>query len=171
MWFASLVFIIALVFAIALSVWACCRLDHDKLAQIASKTPFQKSRKYKSVAKDDEDGSELIEKTREELVKEMAKAYDPAEDYDPEKTIVYKGKRLSVLETRILIDKLRHPEIRRKRVGGGFVNQVLNPETNQWMEADRYAKRYPFVSRTDLRDILVDGNDAEAPLKKNERNT
>ena len=186
MWVSCLVFIVAFVLAIALSVWACCRVDVEKLTELAdTHHASKKSQAYETVAGDedpDEEGGRLARKTREDLVQEMVAAYDPAEDYDPSKTIVYKGKRLSVLETRILIDKLRcvafhfcrssslksarshpaivhlifvrgfilrtlllkqtctinrHPEVRRRRVGGGFQNEVLNPETNMWMKADR----------------------------------
>lgn len=173
MWVSCLVFIVAFVLAIALSVWACCRVDVEKLTELAdTHHASKKSQAYETVAGDedpDEEGGRLARKTREDLVQEMVAAYDPAEDYDPSKTIVYKGKRLSVLETRILIDKLRHPEVRRRRVGGGFQNEVLNPETNMWMNADRYAKRYPFVTQLNLREILVDediGNAAAAASRK-----
>ena len=47
-------------------------------------------------------------KPHEHSAKEVATVYDPAEDYDPTKTIVYEGKRLPLQETRFVVGKLRY---------------------------------------------------------------
>ena len=50
----------------------------------------------------EEDGMRAM-KPHEDSAKEVATVYDPAEDYDPTKTTEYKGKRLSLQETRFAL--------------------------------------------------------------------
>jgi hypothetical protein len=60
-------------------------------------------------------------------------------------TIVYNGKRLTTEEAQTLIESMRPKGTRRRRVGGGFQNEVLDPHTDMWINSDRYFKRYPLL--------------------------
>ncbi len=51
--------------------------------------------------------------------------------------LTYQGRRLSLLEAAEVVERVRPLGTRRRRVGGGFQNEVLDPRTNAWINADR----------------------------------
>jgi len=79
---------------------------------------------------------------------DMKEAITAADSPSP---LVHLGRRLSRIEAGEMIEELRPKETRRRRVGGGYANEVLDPKTNRWMTADRYFKRHPLLYQVTAR--------------------
>jgi len=101
---------------------------------------------------EDEDG---IEEDRVNIQLESAIAVEQDDEDEPEpEALVDDGamaEQTEADEFEEMLDNLKKCETRRRRVGGGFKTEILDPETGKWTTSDAYFRRKRIVKQLQKR--------------------